>query len=160
MIEFNLNQIEDKIIELEKENCQIKRIKNEILICFNIDEHEITISFVMPDSYPLLNIELVGNRHPVIQEKKWRGWTLNSAAIFVTQNGTLIDSIKLFQKNVNLHFQGVEDCTICYSVIGVLDQCLPNKQCRTCKKKFHPACLFKWFKSSAQSTCPLCRNLF
>jgi E3 ubiquitin-protein ligase DOA10 len=37
---------------------------------------------------------------------------------------------------------------------------LPKLACRTCKKKFHSACLYKWFSTSNNSTCPLCRNLF
>jgi E3 ubiquitin-protein ligase DOA10 len=36
----------------------------------------------------------------------------------------------------------------------------PNKRCATCKNTFHSVCLFRWFKSSNQSTCPLCRNNF
>lgn len=31
---------------------------------------------------------------------------------------------------------------------------------QTCKNLFHSSCLFKWFKTSNASTCPLCRNAF
>jgi hypothetical protein len=37
---------------------------------------------------------------------------------------------------------------------------LPDKKCKTCNNPFHSQCLFKWFSSSQQSTCPLCRNIW
>uniref|UniRef100_A0A1I7WPE7 E3 ubiquitin-protein ligase listerin n=1 Tax=Heterorhabditis bacteriophora TaxID=37862 RepID=A0A1I7WPE7_HETBA len=33
-------------------------------------------------------------------------------------------------------------------------------KCRQCKNKFHSNCLYKWFESSSQSRCPLCRANF
>lgn len=49
----------------------------------------------------------------------------------------------VFKRNLNLHFSGVEDCTICYSIISAQDRSIPTKQCRTCKNKFHASCLYK-----------------
>ena len=48
-------------------------------------------------------------------------------------------------------FEGVEPCLICYSVISATNSQLPRLQCRTCAVRFHPACLYKWFKSSGKS---------
>ena len=36
----------------------------------------------------------------------------------------------------------------------------PEKKCRTCGHSFHASCLYRWFTTSQQSTCPLCRNLW
>ena len=55
-------------------------------------------------------------------------------------------------------FEGVEPCLICYSVIASTNSALPRLQCRTCSVRFHPACLYKWFKSSGKSQCPYCQS--
>ncbi|KXN75019.1 hypothetical protein CONCODRAFT_33945, partial [Conidiobolus coronatus NRRL 28638] len=135
-------------------------LKNEIFGQYLIDENIIDIHIKIPSNFPLLPVKVDGKRHSGVPENRWRAWLLNTSAVFVTQNGTVADAIQLFKKNIKLHFDGVEDCTICYSVIGVIDRSLPNRQCKTCKNKFHSACLFKWFRTSNQSTCPLCRNIF
>ncbi|KAK2527212.1 Ltn1 [Columba guinea] len=75
-------------------------------------------------------------------------------------NGSIMEGLSLWKNNVDKRFEGVEDCMICYSVIHSSNYSLPKKACRTCKKKFHSACLYKWFTSSNKSTCPLCRETF
>ena len=57
------------------------------------------------------------------------------------QNGTLMDGLLLWKSNLDKHFSGVEDCMICFSVIHGSLYSLPKMTCRTCKKKFHSACL-------------------
>jgi hypothetical protein len=79
-------------------------------------------------------------------------------ALGMTQSGSIIDALSLFRKNVSLHFQGVAECAICYSILAVTpDRALPNRGCTTCKNKFHSTCLLKWFKTSNSSSCPLCK---
>ena len=34
----------------------------------------------------------------------------------------------------------------------------PPCSCRTCRKRFHGGCLYKWFKSSGKSNCPHCQS--
>uniref|UniRef100_A0A4W4E597 E3 ubiquitin-protein ligase listerin n=1 Tax=Electrophorus electricus TaxID=8005 RepID=A0A4W4E597_ELEEL len=77
-----------------------------------------------------------------------------------SQNGSIMEGLSLWKNNVEKRFEGVEDCMICFSVIHGSNYSLPKKACRTCKKKFHSACLYKWFTSSNKSTCPLCRDTF
>uniref|UniRef100_A0A8C7E2R1 E3 ubiquitin-protein ligase listerin n=1 Tax=Naja naja TaxID=35670 RepID=A0A8C7E2R1_NAJNA len=77
-----------------------------------------------------------------------------------SQNGSIMEGLALWKNNVDKRFEGVEDCMICFSVIHGSNYSLPKKACRTCKKKFHSACLYKWFTSSNKSTCPLCRETF
>uniref|UniRef100_A0A7N8YGG3 E3 ubiquitin-protein ligase listerin n=1 Tax=Mastacembelus armatus TaxID=205130 RepID=A0A7N8YGG3_9TELE len=77
-----------------------------------------------------------------------------------SQNGSIMEGLALWKNNVDKRFEGIEDCMICFSVIHGSNYSLPKKACRTCKKKFHSACLYKWFTSSNKSTCPLCRETF
>lgn len=76
------------------------------------------------------------------------------------QNGSIMDGLILWKRNVDKRFEGVDDCMICFSVIHGSNYSLPKLSCKTCKKKFHSACLYKWFSTSNNATCPLCRNLF
>ncbi|KAF2455371.1 hypothetical protein BDY21DRAFT_350598 [Lineolata rhizophorae] len=71
----------------------------------------------------------------------------------------LIDGLVAFRKNVLGALKGQTECAICYSVVGP-DRQLPSKKCSTCKNAFHAGCLFRWFKTSNGSSCPLCRNPF
>ncbi|MPC84814.1 E3 ubiquitin-protein ligase listerin [Portunus trituberculatus] len=76
------------------------------------------------------------------------------------RNTALHHSLAFWKQNVEKKFKGLEECYICYYVIHSQSHQLPKLLCRTCKKKFHSACLYKWFNSSNNSTCPLCRSLF
>jgi hypothetical protein len=51
--------------------------------------------------------------------------------------------LTLFKRNVSLHFAGVTECAICYSIISVNDRSLPNRSCKTCDNSFHASCLYK-----------------
>jgi hypothetical protein len=82
--------------------------------------------------------------------------TLSSSS---AQNGSITDGVSSFRRNVTGALKGQSECAICYSIISG-DKQLPQKRCPTCKHMYHASCLFKWFKSSNASTCPLCRNAF
>lgn len=76
------------------------------------------------------------------------------------QNGALAEAIGIWKRNFDKEFEGVEECPICYSVIHTANNSLPRLACKTCKHKFHSACLYKWFSTSHKSTCPLCQSPF
>lgn len=59
------------------------------------------------------------------------------------QDGLVLDALTLFKRNVSLHFAGVTECAICYSIISVNDRSLPNRSCKTCDNTFHASCLYK-----------------
>ncbi|RYP01600.1 hypothetical protein DL764_006166 [Monosporascus ibericus] len=73
------------------------------------------------------------------------------------QGGSIIDGLTAFRRNVLGAMKGQTECAICYSIISS-DKRMPDKRCGTCKNLFHRTCLYKWFQSSNQNTCPLCRN--
>lgn len=52
-----------------------------------------------------------------------------------------MEGLALWKTNVDKRFEGIEECMICFSVIHGSNYSLPRKACRTCKKKFHSACL-------------------
>ena len=75
------------------------------------------------------------------------------------QDGSIIDGLSAWRRNVAGALKGQSECSICYSMISV-DKQLPSKKCPTCKNAFHSSCLLRWFKMSNASLCPLCRNAF
>ncbi|XP_069954752.1 E3 ubiquitin-protein ligase listerin isoform X2 [Cherax quadricarinatus] len=89
---------------------------------------------------------------------KFDNMTMNT--MLSHRNTPLLQSLVFWKQNVDQKFEGIEECFICYYVLHGTNHQLPKLLCRTCKKKFHSACLYKWFSSSNNSTCPLCRSLF
>lgn len=67
--------------------------------------------------------------------------------MFCVQNGSIMEGLALWKNNVDKRFEGIEDCMICFSVIHGSNYSLPKKGCRTCKKKFHSACLVRYMHS-------------
>ncbi|KAF8932033.1 hypothetical protein BGZ58_007282 [Dissophora ornata] len=152
-----LSGVSDDLNEL-----QIKTSKatSEVTASFQIDEATMEIVIRLPTNFPLRQVEVEGLQRVGVKEARWRAWLLAVAGVIAAQNGSLIDALSLFRRNVGLHFEGVEDCTICYSIVSLQDRSLPNKTCKTCKHRFHASCLYKWFKTSNSSSCPLCRTLW
>jgi hypothetical protein len=126
---------------------RINTSQNEITAGYKIEEAGLDIVLKLPRVYPLKVVEVgsgtAGGRQAGIQESRWRSWLLSVSAVMVAQNGTILDALNLFKKNVNLHFEGMEDCAICYSIISAVDRSTPQKQCRVCKHIFHGSCVFK-----------------
>ncbi|KAG0263746.1 hypothetical protein BG011_008175 [Mortierella polycephala] len=152
-----LSGVSDDLNEL-----QIKTSKatSEVTASFQIDDATMEIVIRLPNNFPLRQVEVEGLQRVGVKEARWRAWMLAVAGVIAAQNGSLIDALSLFRRNVGLHFEGVEDCTICYSIVSLQDRSLPNKTCKTCKHRFHASCLYKWFRTSNSSSCPLCRTLW
>ncbi|QDS71588.1 hypothetical protein FKW77_006216 [Venturia effusa] len=124
------------------------------------DEQSASIVITLPPSFPLHQATVSSpTKRMAVEEKKWNMWLRNAQAVIAFSNNSLVDGLLAWRRNVYGALKGQTDCAICYSVVGE-DGKLPNKTCRTCKNSFHGNCLFKWFKSSNNTTCPLCRNPF
>ena len=132
---------------------------NTILASYHIEDVSMEISFIIPRAFPLDPILIEGGKRVGVSEAQWRKWLLSIQTIMSSQ-ASISEGISLWKMNADKKFQGVAECTICYSVFQPTDKTLPTQTCKTCKNKFHSSCLYKWFKSSSQATCPLCRSFF
>ncbi|KAJ1514131.1 hypothetical protein HMI54_006487 [Coelomomyces lativittatus] len=132
----------------------------QIQAIYALEDHTIDLSILVPTQYPLLPLDIVGGKQVAISSSKWRAWILTCRTILSQQNASILNVLKTFQSNIQLHLQGVSECSICFSIVGVSCNTLPSKACRTCKNKFHATCLYTWLRTSSQSTCPLCRAQF
>ncbi|CDK28435.1 unnamed protein product [Kuraishia capsulata CBS 1993] len=162
LIEEQLASVEgqvDRLKEIENFSIRINRVTKEVKCFHHIDEQLMEVVIAIPASYPLANVSVTGPLRIGVKETQWKAWLLASQYVISVQNGSIVEAIELFNKNVSLHFSGFEECAICYSILHI-DHSLPTKSCTTCNNKFHSGCLYKWFKSSGSSTCPLCRSAF
>ena len=125
------------------------------------DQQQVEIIIRFPILYPLLPIIVQGGQRIGVSEPVWRKWLFSSQALLSSQHGSsLLDGLMLWEQNTRKRFEGSSECAICYCILQVVDLSLPTHPCKTCKNKFHSICLYKWFKSSGNSTCPLCRSIF
>lgn len=146
----------------------------EVNVSYVVDEQTMAIKVQLPESYPLEPVTVTGAR-AVVEETRWTSWLRSCQGVITfsvshpltfvemitntRQNGNLIDGLSQWRKNVIGALKGQTECAICYSIVSG-DKSLPSKKCGTCKNSFHSSCLYKWFKTSNASTCPLCRNPF
>ncbi|KAI9468190.1 hypothetical protein BX667DRAFT_474229 [Coemansia mojavensis] len=143
----------------EYDDAQVRAATWKVNISYTVDDSTLELLVRMPTTYPLAPAVFETVHRVAVSEKRWRGWVVAAQAKLA--RCPRIDAVcAQIVGNIGAHFAGVEDCAICYSAVGAMDNSLPNRQCKTCKNKFHRMCLFKWFNTSNQSTCPLCRNLF
>ena len=84
-------------------------------------------------------------------------WMLSIAAFLRNANGPAAGAVRQWKRNVEREFEGQEECLICVSIVHPSTGQLPRLACRTCRKRFHGACLYKWFASSGKSTCVHCQ---
>lgn len=131
----------------------------EITASYIVDEQTMAMRISLPAAFPLANAHIEGLNRVAVNETKWQSWLRTSLGAITIFNGSLIDALTTFKRNVDGALKGQSECAICYSIVGS-DRKLPDKKCATCKNLFHGVCLFKWFKSSDGPSCPLCRTNF
>lgn len=123
------------------------------------DSPPISLCITLPPSYPFSPALVTSRTRVAVSEAKWQSWLRTIQGIIMFSNGSLVDGVLAFRRNVQGALRGQSECAICYSVVGA-DMKTPEKKCATCKNAFHAGCLFRWFRSSNSSGCPLCRNPF
>ncbi|GKT61632.1 RING zinc finger [Colletotrichum tofieldiae] len=136
---------------------KVSKTGKEITAGYEVDESMASIAVKVPASYPIEGVSVVGINRVAVSERKWQSWLLTTQGVITFSNGSIIDGLSAFRRNIVGALKGQTECAICYSIIST-DKKMPDKRCQTCKNLFHRTCLYKWFQSSNQNTCPLCRN--
>lgn len=136
---------------------RISRTSREVTAGYEVDEEQAAIVIRIPPSYPLEGVTVAGLHRVAVNEKKWQSWIMTTQGVITFSNGNIVDGLQVFKRNIVGALKGQGECAICYSIIST-DKRMPDKKCNTCKNMFHRVCLYKWFQTSNQNTCPLCRN--
>ncbi|KAF4966358.1 hypothetical protein FSARC_5928 [Fusarium sarcochroum] len=136
---------------------RVARAAREVTAGYEVDESQAAIAIKIPQNYPIEHVSVQGLNRVAVSEKKWQSWIMTTQGVITFSNGNIIDGLQVFKRNIIGALKGQSECAICYSIIST-DKRMPDKRCTTCKNLFHRTCLYKWFQSSNQNTCPLCRN--
>lgn len=160
LITNELSQIKKANLSDENFSVSVSKSANEVVATYTKDETGMDLVIRLPASYSLRPVDVDCTRSLGISEVKQRKWLLSMMSFVRDQNGALAEAIGIWKSNFDKEFDGVEECPICYSVIHTANHSLPRLACRTCKHKFHSACLYKWFSTSHKSNCPLCQSPF
>lgn len=132
---------------------------NEVSAFYKMEDTTIRLNISLPVNYPL-SLATIQTERSIVSKDLHRRWLLQLEMFLAHQNGSMLDGILQWKRNIDKHLEGVEDCTICMMTVSSTNYQLPKIRCRQCKKKFHGDCLYKWFQTSANSSCPLCRSNF
>ncbi|XP_050511017.1 E3 ubiquitin-protein ligase listerin [Diabrotica virgifera virgifera] len=137
---------------------KVSHVAREITAIYTVDEIQEDLVISLPQNYPLGGLTLQCKKQ--IAGSSIKQWLLQFKKCVIHQNGKIWNGLSLWNNNLEKKFDGVEECYICFAVLHQGTYQLPKLSCQTCKKKFHSACLYKWFRTSYKSSCPICRNLF
>ncbi|XP_026292154.1 E3 ubiquitin-protein ligase listerin [Frankliniella occidentalis] len=151
-------KMQDKTVE----NMTVRVHSNvrEVVATYTVDDLVMELVVRLPTNHPLSPMIVEVGKRNAAAAVQWRRWLMQLTMFLTHQNGTLWDGLALWRNNVVRRYEGVEECYICFCVLSGANYQLPKLSCRTCRKKFHSTCLYKWFQTSNKSTCPICRNLF
>ncbi|XP_060206970.1 E3 ubiquitin-protein ligase listerin isoform X1 [Lycium barbarum] len=160
LIMNELSQIKKANFADDNFSVTVSKSACEVVATYTKDETGMDLIICLPASYPLRPVDVDCTKSLGISEVKQRKWLMSMMSFLRNQNGALAEAICIWKSNFDKEFEGVEECPICYSVIHTSNHSLPRLACKTCKHKFHSACLYKWFSTSHKSTCPLCQSPF
>ncbi|XP_078436536.1 HEAT/U-box domain-containing protein isoform X2 [Wolffia australiana] len=155
-----LSQIKGASLGDDNFSVTVNKSALEIIATYKKEESGMDLVIRLPSCYPLRPVDVDCTRSLGVSEVKQRKWLLSLTAFVCNQNGAIAEAIRIWKSNLEREFEGVEECPICYSIIHTTNHSLPRLACKTCKHKFHSACLYKWFSTSHKSTCPLCQTPF
>jgi hypothetical protein len=135
----------------------------EVRATYTLLEVSLQVVLRIPDAFPLHTVQVLDNEgygSVGMDKSMWRKTLLRVNTLLQFKDGSLAEAIEFWRCNLGKTFQGVEECPICYSVLHLVQRTLPAMECRTCKNRFHSACMCKWFRTSSSTTCPMCRTAF
>lgn len=124
-----------------------------------IDDQAMSIVITLPPNFPLGQVTVTDGHRVAVDQKRWNAWKMNTQGVIAFSDNSISDGLMAWKRNVVGQLKGQTECAICYSIVSG-DKQLPTKKCGTCSNLFHGSCLYRWFKSSNSSSCPLCRTAF
>lgn len=144
---------------------QVGRSSGRAVVSYEHEDITIEAAVVASDIFPLEPLTVEGSRcEGGVSEAQRRKWQLGLVSLLAEEEeaglpmGIVERAGKRWKRGLDEHFEGIEPCPICYSVFSATNGQLPQLRCRTCKNRFHKACIYKWFATSHNTSCPLCKT--
>eukprot|EP00080_Pristionchus_pacificus_P007230 PDM67250.1 hypothetical protein PRIPAC_48667 [Pristionchus pacificus] len=162
LIDDEITQVMEGNLQEKYKNDQatltIRRHANEILLDYILEDTRMRLCIKMPIGWPLIApfVSVEGSIVGVEDGRKWM-LQLNTQ---LHRNASVLSALTAWLIHAGKKVEGADSCTICMMLVAPTTKQLPKARCRTCHNKFHSSCLYKWFESSNQSQCPLCRADF
>lgn len=132
----------------------------EVVAVYSYSDVSLEIALKLPACYPLQVVEVEPKSGLGMSKAKWEKTVRSMSTVLRFQDGSVVEAVELWRRNLDKAFEGAEECPICYSVLNLNTMTVPKKKCRTCKNLFHSECLCRWFRKSNSANCPLCRSVF
>jgi hypothetical protein len=123
---------------------RINRSSREITAFYKIDDITLQLAIRWPPNFPLKPvpvIDLTGSHLGSASEIQSQRWLMLMRNLLNVQNGSVVDVLWLWKQNLDRRLEGIEPCTICYSIIHSSNKSLPQQQCKVCTHRFHSICL-------------------
>lgn len=133
-------------------------VTREVTAHYFKDDCTLEVLLRLPLAYPLRNVEVECTRSLGVSADKWNRWQLQIVTLLSMRDGSVVDAVALWVRNLQKEFEGMNPCPICMSIIEARNLSLPERECRTCHNKFHNSCILKWFATSGKNRCVLCQQ--
>jgi len=133
-------------------------VTREVTAHYFKDDCTLEVLLRLPLAYPLRNVEVECTRSLGVSADKWNRWQLQIVTLLSMRDGSVVDAVALWVRNLQKEFEGMDPCPICMSIIEARNLSLPERECRTCHNKFHNSCILKWFATSGKNRCVLCQQ--
>ncbi len=120
---INLNSDSD-----EESTIKIKGMLStrEVVSMYSMKDLNMELVIKLPVNYPLGIVQVSSIKRLGVSENQWRNWLLQLTTYLTHQNGSIVQALYIWKRNVDKKFNGVEECTICYSVIHGITYQLPK----------------------------------
>jgi len=105
---------------------------NELIARYKIEDTSVTLTITLPLDHPLGPVSVQ------VSDKKLHA---RISQLLNTRSHSLSAGLELWKENLDGMYKDVEECAICFFVVNSTTKQLPKMGCKTCRKKFHSACL-------------------
>ena len=80
----------------------------EVVATYSIDEGSMELVVSLPANHPLGGLSVESGKRVGVDTGQWRKWMLQLTTFLTHQNGTILDGLDLWRRNVDKRFEGVE----------------------------------------------------
>ncbi|KAI7577030.1 hypothetical protein KC343_g21945, partial [Hortaea werneckii] len=92
--------------EYEKMAVKVGMRSKEVNVSYVVDEQTMAIKVALPDAYPLASAQVLGVSRVAVKEEKWQSWLRNCQGVITFSNGSIIDGLSAWRKNVTGALKG------------------------------------------------------